>query len=123
MDRLVACAAAASLAGIFLIYFFSLGFEPDDLDISEINDKMKGKTVRIEGTAKSVKPHDDGHVFVTVSDGRSEIQVPIFSDVAKDAPKIEVGDSIRVTGYIDVYKGRPQIVPKSARNIELVKRR
>ena len=119
MDRLVACASAASLAGIFLIYLFSLGFEPDDMEISEIDGTMKGKTVRTEGTAKSVKLHDDGHIFVTLADGGSEIQVPIFSDVAKGAPKIDVGDRIRVTGYVDGYKGRSQIVPKSAKNIEL----
>lgn len=119
MDRLIACASAASLTGVFLIYFFSLGFEPETLDISEIDGEMKGKTVRIEGIVRSMKLHEDGHVFVTVGDGRSEIQVPIFSDVARNAPKIEVGDSIGVTGYVDGYKGRHQIVPKSAGNIEL----
>ncbi|MBI4894203.1 MAG: exodeoxyribonuclease VII large subunit [Candidatus Aenigmarchaeota archaeon] len=123
MDRLAACASAASLTGIFLIYFFSLGFEPDDVEISDIGNEMKGKTVRIEGAVKSVRQHDDGHVFVAVSDGGSEIQVPIFSDVARAAPDIRTGDRIRVVGYVDGYKGRVQIVPKNARNIELVQAR
>jgi len=120
MDRLAVCALASSIAGIFLIYFFSLGFEPDDVGIGDVDAEMKGETVRVEGTVKSVRFHDDGHVFVTVGDGASDIQVTIFSDVAKDSPGLKSKDRVRVTGYIDVYKGKPQIVPKTSRNIELV---
>jgi len=120
MDRLMVCACASSIAGIFLIYLFSLGFEPNDVGINDVDAKMKGETVRVEGLVKSMRFHEDGHVFVTMSDGASDMQVTIFSDVAKDAPGLKVGDRIRITGYIDVYKGKPQIVPKMSRNVELL---
>lgn len=120
MDKLLLASSLSSVAGVFLVYALSSGFEPESVGISEISDSLRGETVRISGTVTNVREHADGHVFLTLSEGRGKIQVPVFEEVARGLPKIRKGERLDVTGYVDGYRGSVQVVPRKAADVRSV---
>lgn len=109
---------ASSILGIALIYFAALNASPIKVSISEIDKSLVGKSVTVKGIISYVRFHQDGHIFLTIADNKTKIQVPLFSSFVSsagiDVSKIKVGASVVVSGTVDMYKGKLQIVPKKA---------
>ncbi|MEM7826158.1 MAG: hypothetical protein QW451_00825, partial [Candidatus Aenigmatarchaeota archaeon] len=78
---LIACALVATF-GLILIYFSSLAVSPSETKISEIDSSMIGKVISTTGKISYVRKHPQGHIFLTLKDGDSRIEVPIFSSLA-----------------------------------------
>lgn len=119
MDRLYVACAITSVCGIAALYILSSTFEPPQLEISEVTKVMVGDTVTVSGILESHNYHKDGHLFMTISDGTGSMRVTVFSDLAAriDPDDVLDGSSVRVTGSVDEYRGRLQVIPRSGNGV------
>ena len=120
MNYTVAGSLSMSVIGLVLIYIAATNIEPDTLEIGEINAELVGKTVSTEGYIKSEKMNENGHLFITISDGNKNLQVPIFSSVMQhmEESDFKKGYKLKVTGLVDEYRGQLQIIPRKPEDIK-----
>ena len=126
-NYLVLLSLFTSIIGLILIYFASVNLEPKEIQISSITADMEGRKIITTGYLSGKRDHKDGHLFLTLSDNKTKIQVPLFADYMerlKQAGITEddfgVGDRISVRGVIENYKGTLQIVPKSLDDVKIL---
>lgn len=117
----------SSVVGLVLIYIATSSIEPNEIPISDITADMEGRKVLVIGHLADKRTHEDGHLFLTISDNNSKIQVPLFSDFMKQLNKIGItgddfheGDKVSVSGILENYKGRLQIMPKNLNDIKIL---
>jgi DNA/RNA endonuclease YhcR with UshA esterase domain len=114
----------SSLLGLTLIYYAAVNMQPREVSISDINTELVGMSATTRGNITKVRFHQEGHVFLTISDGKNQIQVPLFASFllasGLDIGKLKVGNSILVSGAVDVYKNQLQIVPRKATDIKFL---
>ncbi len=100
----------------------------DDLDqlprltASHIADpKFAGSTFRFEGLASNVRTLQSGLMIIKLRNAKEDlhIDVAVFPSVGCLPVKPTPGESVRVTGNLGMYKGRPQIKPLSAMHVEV----
>ena len=116
-----------SLAGLVLIYAASLNTAPQKIPIGDITSDMEGRTVTITGHISQKRDTTDGHLFLTLSDKKNDVQVPIFSDLMKSMEKIgvtksdfRINSTISVQGTVGIYKGSLQILPKKVTDVKIL---
>jgi len=114
-----------SLAGLVFIYFSLTNTLPPELKISKIDPSLNGKLISTTGKITYVRTHTAGHIFLTLSDGDSKIEVPLFSSLVNHLSSNGItkydfrkGKTIRVTGIVGEYKDQLQIVPRKATDIQ-----
>ena len=118
---------STSVIGIILIYFASINIEPKNIAISDITSDLEGRTVATSGHITEKIEHKNGHLFLTISDDKGSIQIPLFSDFMKNLNQVGItkddffiGDKISVKGTLEIYKGRLQIIPKALDNVKIL---
>lgn len=123
---LIAC-ILISLVGLVFIYFSALAISPSETKISMIDSSSIGKLISTTGKISYVRTHSAGHIFLTITDGNSRIEVPIFSSLVSKLSSngitqydLRKGRTIRITGIVDEYKGQLQIVPKKPTDIQIL---
>lgn len=116
-----------SIIGLILIYFASINIEPQKIVISDITGDMEGRRIVTTGYLVEKREHKDGHLFLTISDNKTKIQVPLFSDFMNNLEPIGItekdfhlNDKISVRGILENYKGQLQIVPKSLDDVKIL---
>lgn len=116
-----------SVTGLLLIYVAALNIKPMEMKISEINFELIGRSVTTSGNIIYKKEHTAGHLFLTISDGKSNIQVPLFAGFMTslnsngiNSNDFKVGRTISVSGLIDEYQGSLQIIPRKPEDIKLL---
>ena len=120
MDKFTVACLLVSVVGLVLIFLSVQTIEPKQTKIIEIDSDMVGTEVSITGTVKSSYTKNE-HVFLTVSDNTGAISVVIFSDVAsKLTTKDFKGKSISVSGIVDEYNSKLEIVPRKPSDITLL---
>lgn len=121
MNYIVMGSLSMSVVGLFLIYITASNIEPSKIAIGEINGELIGATVTSEGYIKSENMNENGHMFLTIVDGKNSISVPVFSNVMKDLNEedFKVKSKIKVTGVVDEYKSQFQIIPRKPNDIVL----
>lgn len=122
---LVAISLSVSIAGLLMIYFTAKSIEPDPISISEVDDTLVGTLISVKGFIVSKTDHDTGHIFLTISDGRKKLHVPIFSSVADRLDNrfyLEKGAEISVTGNVDEYRGQLQVIPRKPGDVIVLSR-
>jgi DNA/RNA endonuclease YhcR with UshA esterase domain len=82
-----------------------------------------GSPITVEGVVVQVSVSSGGTTFINFG-GRFPNHVfygVIFNSIAEDFPNVESleGRSVALTGTIDLYKGKPQIILNSPDQIEL----
>jgi len=122
---LIAC-FLCSISGLTLIYFSSKALSPEKVSIPEINFEMVGRVVTTEGKIVNVRFHEAGHMFLTLQDGKTRIQIPIFSNLREKLENFGLsredfreGRRIEVTGLVEEYDGQLQIVPRKLSDIRV----
>jgi aspartyl/asparaginyl-tRNA synthetase len=84
--------------------------------IAEAVQSPKGYPVTITGTVTSIY-YSQGHIFLTVSDFTDCILIPVFKNqqdiLDVDINTFYTGQTITVTGIIDIYKGCVEILPEA----------
>jgi DNA/RNA endonuclease YhcR with UshA esterase domain len=123
---LIAC-VLISLFGLAFIYFSALAVSPSETKISKIDSSLNGKLISTTGKISYVRTHSAGHVFLTLTDGDSRIEVPIFSSLMNQLKAngitqydFKKGKTVRITGIVGEYKGQLQIVPRKASDIQIL---
>ena len=116
-----------SIVGLVLIYFASVNIEPKKITVSDITADMEGRRIITTGYIVEKRGHKDGHLFLTISDNKTKIQVPLFSDFMNSLNQIgitekdfKLNDRISVKGILENYKGSLQIVPKSLNDVKIL---
>jgi len=115
---LVKVSFIVSTVGLVMLFFVSAHSKPSLVKISEIDYDSVGSRAVVEGEILSKRVHEDGHIFLKVSDSTGKISVVIFNNVARklDEEKmdcISAGSYIQAAGEIEEYRGNLEIVPKS----------
>lgn len=86
--------------------------------INDVTKTDKGKIVTISGVIDKVDNSKDGkHLFVTLSDNTGSILVPIFSNANIDKSQFIVGRNFKVTGEVEIYNNKLEIIPKNAEDV------
>ena len=118
---------STSVIGIILIYFASINIEPKNIAISDITSDLEGRTVSISGRITEKREHENGHLFLTIADNKTKIQVPLFSDFMNSLNQIgitendfDLNDEVYVKGTVEVYKGKLQIIPRNLNDIKVL---
>ena len=117
----------SSVTGLVLIYIATIDIEPNEIPISDITADMEGRKVLVIGHLTGKRMHEDGHLFLTISDDSSKIEVPLFSDFMKQLEKVGITEDdfhesgkVSVSGILENYKGRLQIMPKNLNDIKIL---
>jgi DNA/RNA endonuclease YhcR with UshA esterase domain len=115
-----------SLSGLVIIYFAATNIQPAYVKLSEITPELIGRAVSTTGTISS-KSSYSGHIFLTLSDYKAKIQVPLFSNYLNSLKSkgiysndFSVGGKISVTGLVDEYKNQLQIIPRGQDDIKIL---
>ncbi|MEM5834553.1 MAG: OB-fold nucleic acid binding domain-containing protein [Candidatus Aenigmatarchaeota archaeon] len=114
-----------SILGLILIYFSALSIQPQEVKISEITFEFVGKSVRTSGKIIYANSHPSGHLFLTVTDGKKKLQIPLFSSFMEKLKErigeeeLKEGKIISLTGIVGEYKGELQIIPRKVEDIKV----
>jgi len=120
MNKILVASLIISLVGISLLFYISKNSKPNFVPIKEIDSTYIGKTITTTGRIVSIT-YSKGNIFLTIYDKNSSINVPIFSNVAKYLDiNLKKGQKISVSGIVDEYKGKLQIVPRKASDIKVI---
>ena len=126
-NYLVLISLLTSIIGLILIYLASVNLEPQEIQISDITADMEGRKLLTTGHLTEKRVHENGHLFLTISDDKSKLQVPLFSDFMKNLNQkgitkddFDIGDKISVQGTLENYKGTLQIIPKSLDDVKIL---
>ncbi|MUK87432.1 hypothetical protein GMD78_03330 [Ornithinibacillus sp. L9] len=90
------------------------------LSIDTITHSNIGEEVTIEGTVRTIKEHENGHLFLNVTDDTGEISVPIFSDKGIDKDYIKEGMTYLFTGKVKEFNNTLEISIESKENMRMV---
>lgn len=126
-DPVLFLSLVCSLIGLILIYFAAINLQPKEISISEITPELIGRTVTTHGFIVYKKVHPEGHVFLTISDNKTKIQVPLFAGYMKSLEErnltekdFKVGRELTVSGLVDEYRGSLQIIPRKLSDVKLI---
>ncbi len=113
---------AVSTFGLLLLFYVSANLQPPLMKISGIDYDKTGSRVTVKGVITSIKFHDNGHIFLVVSDGTGEISVSLFKNLVEKLgeekiKEIRPGNTIEVTGTVEEYQGSLEIVPRTVGDI------
>lgn len=108
---------ASSIIGLIIVYIVSQNIELTPTAINSITYDDVGKNVKVCGNITSLYVSKNNHVFLKVNDDSGKIDVVIFnSSVDKFRIKnLEKNDFVCISGKIDEYKNRLEIIPKEIR--------
>ena len=108
-----------SFLGLILIYVAALNLQPLKIEISKITPELIGRMVFTSGKITQKTPNPSGHLFLVISDNKTNIQVPIFVSLMNDLKKnnitennFKVNKVISVNGLVGEYRGQLQVVPR-----------
>jgi len=127
-NSLILICLVSSISGLTLIYIAAINIQPKQLKLSEINFDFVGRAVKTSGYIVYKSSHPAGHVFLTISEGKSKIQVPLFAGFMNALngngltnDDFIKGRKIEVEGLVGEYLGSLQIIPRKADDIKILK--
>ncbi|MBM3200560.1 hypothetical protein FJZ53_06485 [Candidatus Woesearchaeota archaeon] len=100
-----------SLIGILIIFIFAEKLEPPTVAISDVNEGLVEKDVKLRGEIYSIRNLKQGVSF-RLKDETGFIDVIIFNDESFDVNK---GESVEVQGVVKTYNGGLEIEAKEVR--------
>jgi RecJ-like exonuclease len=80
--------------------------------VSEL-DQLIGQKARISGTASSMSTSKAGNTFFMISDGTGQINTVVFKDSGINVSQLKNGVSVEVTGTVQEYQGKLEIIAES----------
>jgi DNA/RNA endonuclease YhcR with UshA esterase domain len=106
-----------SIVGLAVLFFLSKAIQLNQTDINKISYEDVGKNVRICGELASKYSTKAGHQFLKIKDSTGSITAVIFNTTAKKFDLNSIDKKICVTGNVDEYENRLEII---AKNIQVV---
>ncbi|MCX6353996.1 MAG: OB-fold nucleic acid binding domain-containing protein [Candidatus Aureabacteria bacterium] len=96
---------------------------PEKVMIDQVTIANKNKVVEVVGEIIAVRKAKDTTILL-IGDTTGTTDVPLFKgDLArvKDADTlIRIGNEIRISGYVDEFKGKPQVKVRNVEKIEVL---
>jgi len=124
---LVLISLLTSLIGLFLIYIAAINLEPKQIELKDINSELIGRSVVTTGEIVHRRTHEVGHLFLTISDGETRIEVPLFAGFMNTLKEVnlteddfEKGVKISVSGLVDEYQGQLQVIPRRKDDVKIL---
>lgn len=124
---LLVLSLSVSIVGLILIYFASTAIQPKVIAISDITADMEGRKLSTTGYVVEKRENKDGHLFLTLSDNKTKILVPLFSDFMDSLKQVgitsndfQLNDKISIKGTLEIYNGRLEIIPKSLNDVKIL---
>ena len=115
-----------SFFGLILIYLSATNIQPKSISISEMTSDLIGRAVTATGYISYKRTHPAGHLFLTLSDNISKIEIPLFSSFMSELNKngiveknFTVGKELTITGLVSEYNGQLQIQPRKVSDIKI----
>jgi aspartyl/asparaginyl-tRNA synthetase len=108
--------AVAGIAALIAAVQFA---EPKMVKISDVNEKLVGQTILVNGTVDSVSIKE-GNIFIKLTADKDSIDVVMFKQQAEnsaDAYILKKGDFLTVAGKINFYKNELEIVASSIKRL------
>jgi DNA/RNA endonuclease YhcR with UshA esterase domain len=125
-DKIILISLFCSILGLVLIYISAKNLKPIYLEIDQINPILIGRYVSTIGYISRIRKHPEGHIFLTISNGKKKVNIPLFSDLVNTLNEngIKVNDfkkgrKIAVSGFVSEYMSRIQIIPRKPEDIKL----
>ena len=109
-STLLKIALICSLVGLVALYFISTIIEIKDYKPNILN-KNVGDDVKLNGVVTKIT--DRGSVVFIEVNQQNPVNVVLFTD--DDNLKLKSGDSIEVTGEVQEYKGKNEIIAQKIR--------
>ncbi|MEK6860938.1 MAG: OB-fold nucleic acid binding domain-containing protein [Nanoarchaeota archaeon] len=102
-----------SIIGIFILYLISSKMSLNTINISEINEDLIDKEVKVRGM---IKQYQDGPSvkILKVEDDSGFIKVVVFKNKDKNTD-LKTKTNIEITGKIKKYKSELEIIAKTIR--------
>lgn len=126
-NSIVVFSLICSVLGLILIYIAAINVEPKEVKLNEITYEMIGKSVTTTGYITYIRHHPSGHVFLTLSLGKSNVQVPLFAGFLKSLEKFGIypssfkkGEKLKISGLVSEYRGMLQIIPRKPEDVRLI---
>ncbi len=98
------CLSVAAL-GIISLFFLAQTLEAKEVGISAITPEYVGQTISVSGTVSKITV-SNGMTFITLEDEGKTFPVVFFQEI----DDFFSGEKITVSGKVQEYKGRLQIV-------------
>lgn len=124
---LVLISVVTSVIGLILIYIAAINLEPKQIELKDINPELVGRSVSTTGEIVYMRSHDAGHLFLTISDGDTNVAVPLFAGYLNTLEEVGIaeddfyeGAEISVSGLVDEYQGQLQIVPRRKNDVKIL---
>ncbi|MFC2036682.1 OB-fold nucleic acid binding domain-containing protein [Chloroflexota bacterium] len=95
--------------------------DPVKVSVSDVGADLLYKKVTVQGVIRNDRVPYEGLRLLTLRDATGEIDVALFPGTiahAGDVPDLSMGQSVQVTGAVDLYKGQPQISVGRAGDLE-----
>lgn len=126
-DFLILICFLTSVVGLILIYIAAINLEPKQIELKDVTSELVGRSVLTSGKIVYKKTHAAGHLFLTISDEDTKIQIPLFAgfmntlkEVGLTEHDFEIGLKISVSGLVDEYQGQLQIIPRRDGDIKIL---
>jgi len=101
--QFVKIALICSIIGVVLLYFISLNYEINELEINKINDNDIEKTSKITGEVVKVL-NKDSLTIITIKKPET-IKVVLFENISLNRT-----DTVEIIGKVEKYKGEYEII-------------
>ena len=115
-DNLRRIIVLSTIAGILLLYLYSLNLEPEEVKISELGDH-EGKYVIVEGKVVEVNENSGGTTLTLFQDNST---AKVFLDSNEE--ELEVGDKVEAMGKVSSYHGSYSISVSGSGTLRVVSR-
>lgn len=129
-NKLIYICLVASVVGMVVIYIAAINTEAQPTPIEEINFDMVGRSVKTAGFIIYRTDHENGHIFLTIMDEESKIQIPLFSGFVSSFERgnkqlattreLRKGALIEVEGLVGEYRGQLQVVPRKPDDLKIL---
>lgn len=104
-----------SAVGIVSLMVFSSMTSPEKVEVSSIGEDDIGSEVEVRGYIESVYKSEDGDIFFHVKEGKSVIDIALFSEDVKEMGiqenMIHEDKEVIIEGEVGMYRGELQILP------------
>ncbi len=119
--KVVRLCLIGSVLSIVGLYFAAMNLEYRSVKVGEVTANLAGNVVNVTGYASDVYFHKNGHIFFNLAEGKDKVRVVIWeSDVEQleysgvNITGIKNGDNLQILGTVQMYQGKPEIIPMRA---------
>jgi len=113
-------ALCVSVIGLLLIVYISPSIKPPLSHVSDISPSSLEKVVHFVGNVSKQRVFRGGSMVLTVSEGGSKVDVYLPFDYASAFKGVKMeGNMVEVSGTVQVYEGRLEVVADKAAGVRL----